>query len=213
MATHSNSISALQLQPKIGVTYKTAWLVLHKPRKAVVDPDRTPLRGEIEADETFMPWASNEEGADDQIIVIGALERVGEHKSGRIRLKRIKGRSQLDFHPFIIENTMPGSVVHTDMAGGYIGIPREHHQHNLSGQTSSMPLEFLRIHRAFSNFKAWLIGTFHGVGPKHLDAYMNEFVFRWNRRRSFQTALDAMLGLGLSMRRITYRDVVGDMTK
>lgn len=213
MATHSNSISALQLQPKIGVTYKTAWLVLHKLRKAMVDPDRRPLSGEIEADETFMPWASKEEGTSGEIIVISALERVGDHKCGRIRLKRIDGRSKADFHPFIIENTVPGSVLHTDMAGGYIGIPREHHRYNLSGQTSGLPLEFLRIHRAFSNLKSWRIGTFHGLGPKHLDAYLNEFVFRWNRRRHFQTSMDTMLGIGFALPRSAYRDIVGDTTE
>jgi hypothetical protein len=99
------------------------------------------------------------------------------------------------------------------MAGGYVGIPREHHQHNLKGQTSDMPLEFLRIHRVFSNFKSWRLGTFHGLGPKHLDAYLNEFVFRWDRRRSFETTMDTMLALGIALKRTTYRDIVGDTTK
>ncbi len=171
MATHSNSISALQLQPKIAVTYKTAWLVLHKLRRAMVNPDRTPLQGDVEADETFMPWVSKEEGTSGELIVIAALERDGEHKSRRIRMKRIEGVSKSDIHPFIIENTASDCRLHTDSAGGYLDVPREHYPVNLSARTSDLPLEFRRIHRVFSNFKSWRLGTFHGLGPKHLDAY------------------------------------------
>lgn len=155
MATHSNSISALQLQPKIGVTYKTAWLVLHKLRRAMVNPDRTPLRGNIEADETFMAWNSKEEGTSGEMIVIGALERVGAHKSGRIRLQRIEGTSKDDFHPFIIENTAPDCRLHTDAAGGYVDVPREHYPVNLSGRTSDIPLEFLRLRHIPPKARVW----------------------------------------------------------
>jgi len=210
MATHSNSISALQLQPKIGVTYKTAWLLLHKLRRAMVNPEREPLRGNVEADETFMPWHSKEEDTSGEMIVIGALERIGKFQSGRIRLKRIDGRSRADFHPFIEENTAPNCRLYTDMAGGYVGVPRVHFPSNLSAQTSDAPLEFMRIHRVFTNFKRWSLGTFHGLGPKHLDAYLNEYVFRWNRRRSFQSAMDRMLGIGVSLEAVTYDDIVGD---
>lgn len=213
MATHSNSISALQLQPKIGVTYKTAWLLLHKLRRAMVNPDRTPLQGDIEADETFMPWHSKEEGSSGEMIVIGALERIGRFKSGRIRLKRIEGVSKSDIQPFITENTAPDCDLFTDYAGGYVGVPRAHYRSNLSAETSDAPLEFMRIHRVFTNFKRWSLGTFHGLGPKHLDAYLNEYVFRWNRRRSFQSAMERMLGIGVSLAPISYRDVVGDTTE
>src|SRR5207245_3053279 len=64
-------------------------------------------------------------------------------------------------------------------------------------------LEFMRIHRVFTNFKHWGLGTFHGFRPKHIDAYLNEYVFRWNRRRSFQSGMDRMLGIGLSLKPIT----------
>lgn len=190
MTTHSNSISALQLQPKIGVTYKTAWLLLHKLRRAMVNPERTPLPGNVEADETFIPYHAKDEGSSGEIIVIGALERIGRFTSGRIRLKRIEGTSKKDFHPFVEENTAPDCRLHTDAAGGYVDVPRKHYPVNLSATTSDVPLEFMRIHRVFTNFKRWGLGTFHGFRPKHIDAYLNEYVFRWNRRRSFQSGMD-----------------------
>ncbi|WP_405049173.1 MULTISPECIES: transposase [unclassified Rhizobium] len=66
------------------------------------------------------------------------------------------------------------------------------------------------VHRVFSNFKRWSYGTFHGLRDKHIDIYANEFVFRWNRRRHFQSNIDTMLGLGRRIGCITWRDVVGD---
>ena len=145
--------------------------------------------------------------------MIGALERVGRFTSGRIRLKRVEGTSKKDFHPFIEENTAPDCRLHTDAAGGYVDVPRKHFPVNLSATTSDVPLEFMRIHRVFTNFKRWGLGTFHGFRPKHIDAYLNEYVFRWNRRRSFQSGMDRMLGIGLSLKPITYRDIVGDTTE
>ena len=65
----------------------------------------------------------------------------------------------------------------------------------------------------FGNLKRWALGTFHGFREKHLDSYLNEFVFRWNRRRSFRSTLDTMLGIGRRMGRITYREIVGDTTQ
>lgn len=66
------------------------------------------------------------------------------------------------------------------------------------------------MHRIFSNFKRWAMGTYHGLREKHIDIYCNEFVFRWNRRRSFQTNIDTMLGLGQRIGRVTWRGIVGD---
>jgi hypothetical protein len=66
------------------------------------------------------------------------------------------------------------------------------------------------VHRVFSNFKRWAMGTYHGLRERHIDIYCNEFVFRWNRRRSFHSNIDTMLGLGQKIGRITWRDIVGD---
>lgn len=221
VATHSNAISALQLQSKFGLgSYKTAWLLLHNLRRAMVDPDRAPLDGEVEVDETSVPFRPKDDPVTGgqgkstvgKIFVIGAVERLEGGKSGRIRLQTIAEDKRDYIHPFVIKNTAPGCELHTDGNNSYLKIPnRKHFVVVLSGK-NALPahIPFARIHRVFSNLKRWGLGTFHGFRAKHLDAYLNEFVFRWNRKRSFQTAMDALLGIGQRLPRATYRDIVGN---
>lgn len=117
--------------------------------------------------------------------------------------------------PFVLANTAVGCTLHTDANRSYNGIPERNHQpRNLSGE-NELPahITFERIHRVFSNLKRWALGTFHGFREKHMDAYLNEFVFRWNRRRSFQSAMDRLLGVGQVLPRTTYRDIVGDTSE
>lgn len=221
MATHSNGISALQLQPKIDVTYKTAWLLLHKLRRAMVNPERTPLSGNVDVDETIIPFGKKRQAEPKggsspvgQIFVIGAVERVGNFGVGRIRLKRLEARSRKHIHPFLLENTAPGTKLRTDRNESYVGIPdRTLTQINLSKAVVPAHIHFKWIHVVFSNLKKWGLGTFHGFRDKHLDAYLNEFVFRWNRRRRFESAVSTMLGIGQSIEPITYRDIVGDTSE
>ena len=84
---------------------------------------------------------------------------------------------------------------------------------NLKKLNLKAHIVFKWIHMVFGNLKRWALGTFHGFREKHLDSYLNEFVFRWNRRRSFRSTLDTMLGIGRRMGRITYREIVGDTTQ
>ena len=115
MATHSNSISALQLQPKLGVSYKTAWLVLHKLRRVMVNPNRTPLSGTVDVDESAIPYRRKQDALErgggsstaNQIWIAGAVETVGNHGVGRIRLARIADRSAQSIVPFVVANTLP----------------------------------------------------------------------------------------------------------
>ncbi len=221
VATHSNGISALQLQPKIGVgSYKTAWLLLHKLRRAMVAPDRTPLEGDVEIDETSIPFRRADESPTGgqgkstvgKMFIIGAVEKRGGRSAGRIRLQRIPEDTGRYIRPFVEENTAPGSAIYTDANSSYLGIPqRTHIPRNLSAR-NELPahITFERIHRVFSNLKRWGLGTYHGLRAKHADAYLNEFVFRWNRRRLFRYAIDRMLGIGQSLPPIPYRDIVGD---
>jgi hypothetical protein len=225
VATHSNAISALQLQAKIGVgSYKTAWLLLHKLRRAMVDPDREPLVGVVEIDETSIPYRKKTDPVTGgqgkspvgKIFVIGAVERLpGKNKSGRIRLATLRENKATYIHPFVIDNTEPGCEIHTDGNPSYNNIPNRQHFVVVLNGTNALPahVPFARIHRVFSNLKRWGLGTFHGFRAKHLDAYLNEFVFRWNRKRSFQGAMDQLLGIGLALPRTTYRDIVGDTSE
>jgi hypothetical protein len=220
VATHSNGISALQLQAKIGVgSYKTAWLLLHKLRRAMVNPERTPLDGDVEVDETEIPFRKKTDPATGgqgkstigKVFVIGAVEQLPGRKSGRVRLAKIPEDKGAFIHPFVIKNTAPGCALHTDGNNSYLNIPeRQHNPFVLRGSGLPAHIPFVRIHRVFSNLKRWALGTYHGLREKHIDTYLHEFEFRWNRKRSFQSAMDTLLGIAQAQPKTTYRDIVGN---
>ena len=91
---------------------------------------------------------------------------------------------------------------------GYCGLPDHNHQPKVVGATPAH-LVLTWIHRVFSNLKRWALGTFHGLRRAHLRRYLDEFVFRWNRRRHTATAFDTLLGIGTRLRPADYRDIVG----
>jgi hypothetical protein len=224
VATHSNSISALQLQAKLGLgSYKTAWLLLHKLRRAMVNPDRTPLQGDVEIDESSIPYRPLDDPFEGghgkslvgKIFIIGAVEKREGRTSGRIRLAKLTEDKRRYIQPFVVANTAAGCAIYTDANRSYVGIPdRKHFPKNLS-EKNALPahISFERIHRVFSNLKRWGLGTFHGFREKHLDAYLHEFEFRWNRRRHFHSTLETLLGIGQSLPLTTYRDIVGDTSE
>src|SRR5690606_40483330 len=127
VTTHSNGISALQLQGKLGIgSYKTAWLLLHKLRRAMVDPNREPLGGEdevVQVDETQMPFRRKTDPIDNdgrgrskigKIMIAGAVECLDYGKMGRIRLEVIEGWGRAELHPFVLRNTREGTIIMTD---------------------------------------------------------------------------------------------------
>lgn len=221
VATHSNGISALQLQAKLGLgSYKSAWLLLHKLRRAMVKPDREKLSGKVEVDETFIPYRKSSDPVTSGrgkrsaglLTVVGAVEKKSGGRFGRIRLKKIGRKTREELKRFVLDNTVPGTDVITDGNPAYDDLEgRNHFVKNLSAK-NALPahIEIPGIHRVFSNMKRFGMGVYHGFREKHLDADLNEIEFRWNRRRHCQTNLDTLLGLGVRHRYVTYRDIVGD---
>lgn len=224
VATHSNGMSALQLQAKIGIaSYKSAWLLLHKLRRAMVDPTRKRLSGVVEIDETNIPYRKRTDPVTGgqgrspigKMVLVGAVEIEDKFYAGRMRLQRVQVADRETLQRFIRDNTTPLTEIITDGYRAYERPPeRKHKAHNLSGK-NALPAHIVLkwVHRIFSNFKRWAMGTYHGLREKHIDIYCNEFVFRWNRRRSFQTSIDTMLGLGQKIGRVTWRGIVGDTRK
>jgi len=218
VATHSNGISALQLQAKVGIgSYKTAWFLLHRLRKAMVDPKRSVLEGVVEVDESSMPYRTKDEPRTGgqgkstiaKMIVIGAVELKEDGKvPGRIRLKSIPDFKRGRLHVFVERTTAKGSVISTDGNNGYDGIPDRIHQPRVIGET---PAHLLMpwIHRVFSNLKRLAMGVYHGFRRKYLQAYLDEFVFRWNRRRHYAVSFDSLLGIGIGMRPMSLRALRG----
>jgi len=170
--------------------YETAWTMLHKLRRAMVRPGRDLLTGRVEVDESYV--GGEEEGLPGRLNLKKALVVVAAQEDGpgigRIRMRQVIDASGESLMPFIRDSVQPGSVVHTDGWLGYLPVERNGYQHEvtfLKGKKKT-PSELMpRVHRVFSLLKRWLLGTHQGaVSQKHLDYYLDEFTFRFNRRRS-----------------------------
>jgi transposase-like protein len=220
VTTHSNGFSALQLQAKLGIgSYKTAWLLLHKLRRAMVNPDREKLGGYeeiVEIDETSIPFRTKNEPVGGgqgrspigKLNIIGAVEWRDEGRSGRIRLEPIRTNGRESLHPFVLRNTNPHTTIFTIGNQAYQGIPDRKHASKVVGKLPAH-LWFKRIHRVLSLMKRWMMGVYHGVRRRHLNIYLQEFVFRWNRRRQYRAAFDSLVAIGNEVGHASLRDIVG----
>src|SRR3954471_17314859 len=218
MATHSNGISALQLQRQLGLgSYKSAWLLCAKLRRSMVAGNRSPLAGLVEVDETEIVCRSKNDpltggrGRSHQgkMLVVGAVEVEGGGAGpGRIRLQQVSDYSANSLHPFLKANLAPGATASTDGWAGYPGAPGVTHDPHVVGR---MPAHIVLPwpHRVFANLNRWALGVYHGLRPKHLQTYLDEFVFRFNRRRARHAAFGRLLGLSLTLEPTTYQMLVG----
>jgi len=216
VTSHSNGISALQLQAQLGLgSYKTAWLLLHKLRRAMVAPDRSLLADLVEIDETALPYRRKGDpvaggqgrSRTGKMLLAGAVELSPEHKPRRIRLAPIADFSATPLKGFVTRVAAPGATVITDGWAGYTDLPDHTHEPKVVG-TMAAHLVLHWTHRVFANLKRWALGVYHGLRPKHLQRYLDEFVFRWNRRRHMRTAFDTLLGIAGRLSPATYHDFV-----
>lgn len=191
LVSQKNGASALGLQRVLGLgSYKTAWTWLHKFRRAMVRPGRDRLSGRVEVDETYL--GGLEEGVRGRqterksLIVIAAQE--DGPGIGRIRMKRMPDASADSLINFVKEAIEPGSIVHTDGWLGYDPLEGRGYAHEitfLKGKKESASELMPRVHRIASLLKRWILGTHQGaVSHEHLEYYLDEFTFRFNRRRS-----------------------------
>jgi len=186
---HGASALGLKRVLELG-SYETAWTWLHKLRRAMVRPGRDRLTGAVEVDETYV--GGPEEGVSGRETQVKSLVAVAAEKrsrlTGRIRLRHIHDASAACLTSFIKESITPGSLVHTDGWGGYVGLAALGYRHKVtvikhSGREAHRLLP--RVHKVASLLKRWLLGTHQGgVQPQHLDYYLDEFTFRFNRRTS-----------------------------
>ncbi len=191
VVVQKNGASALGLQRVLGLgSYETAWTWLHKIRRAMVRPGRDRLDGCVEVDETYLGGV--EEGIHGRetfkkaLVVIAAQE---DGKGiGRIRMQRIFDASAGSLLPFVKSSVKPGSVIHTDGWPGYVGLEAKGYRHEITvlKRSKSSASDLLpRVHRIASLLKRWVLGTHQGaVSSEHLDSYLDEFTFRFNRRTS-----------------------------
>jgi transposase-like protein len=192
VTTLKTGASALGLQRILGQgSYETTWTWLHKLRRAMVRPGRERLRGRVEVDETY--WGAPESGAvagrmiENKAVIVVAAEEDGAG-IGRVRMGCVDNARRKSLEPFITAAIEPGSTIHTDGWYGYRRLPEKGYRHEISiltGRRESASELLPRVHRVISLLKTWLAGTHHGaVSHKHLDYYLDEFTFRFNRRKS-----------------------------
>jgi transposase-like protein len=189
VTSQKNGISALGLQRVLGLgSYKTAWAVLHKLRRAMVRPGRERLHGTVEVDESY--WGGEEEGVigrqtEEKAIILIAAEVDGKG-IGRVRLRRGADLLKVTLHAFIGQAIQPGSTVRTDGLPAYLGLKGYIHNRQIQRRQPKGGEHLLpRVHRVVSLLKRWLLGTHQGaISHEHLDDYLDEFTFRFNRRTS-----------------------------
>ena len=189
VTSQKNGVSALGLQRVLGFgSYQTAWAWLQKLRRAMLRPGRDRLTGQVEVDETY--WGAEEEGVigrqiRDKAIIIVAAQADGRG-IGRIRMRRIPDLKKASLHGFIRDVVDPGAIVVTDGLPAYQNLDGYVHKPIVVRKQSKEADELLpRVHRIISLVKRWLMGTHQGaVQHDHLDYYLDEFIFRFNRRKS-----------------------------
>jgi hypothetical protein len=216
MATHSNGISALQMQAQLGLgSYKTAWLLCHKLRRAMVDPDREPPADVVEVDETSVPFRSKDDPVDGgvgrshvgKLLVAGAVELTEDGRAGRIRLAVIEDYSAASLTEFVNYAVERGATVLSDGWSGYGSLKEHAHEAKVIGSMAAHVL-LPWTHRVFANLKRWGTGVLHGFRKAHLDRSLQEFVFRWNRRRHTRAAFESLPGIAVALPHASYRDFV-----
>jgi len=221
MTTDKRGVSALLLQRQLALRrYETAWMMLHKFRRAMVNGAREPLRGEVEVDDTWVGGTQAGLRGSRQLkgrkaaLVLAAVEKRGR-ATGRARMAVIPDFKGATLLAFLKQNVAPGSTVYTDGLKSFTGLREAGFRHvsrtqPLAGELrkgakSVVPL----VDRAIGNLQQWLIGTYHGVSREQLQVYLDEFVFRHNRRRLPMAAFQTLLGLGTGRKPTPYKQIRG----
>jgi transposase-like protein len=202
ITNQKQGVTALGLQRVLGLgSYQTAWTMLHRLRRAMIRPGRERLSGVVEVDECFIGRTAlkkkvvkkrnkkpvNQQDKRSMIIAI-AVEIKLTKGFGRIRLRRIAKPSQVALLPFIKDSIEPGSIVHTDGSAAYRSLPKNGYRRMktvMQGNEKPAHVSMPGVHRVAALLKRWLLGTHQGaISPEHLDYYLDEFTFRFNRRTS-----------------------------
>ncbi|XHR28728.1 MAG: IS1595 family transposase [Chthoniobacteraceae bacterium] len=227
VSSQTPGMSARQFQRQLGLTrYETAFQILHKLRAGMVHPDRDLIGGRsgdlehVEADETWVggKTVGKGRGVHNQVLVAAAVEvrwrkrasslnnRIAGRYAGRVRLS-VANRTGKALCGFIKNAVAPGTLIVTDGWDGYSNLGNLGYNHHpvVTRDDPKLAEVYLPIiHLVFSNLKTWLIGIHHGVSPQHLQAYLNEYTFRFNRRHEPFNAFRSLLGIAGDVSAPTY---------
>lgn len=229
ITSQTPGMSALQFQRQLGLSrYETAFQILHKLRASMVRPNQDRIGGKpgehVEVDETLVGGRTRGEGrgAHHKSIVATAVEvrqrkpgtkldkRKNGRYAGRVRLALVPDRSAESLCGFVKNVIIPGTTIITDDWSGYASLTRQGYTHMPVAERGDTQVaeEFLPIiHLVFANLKTWLLGIHHGVSQQHLQAYLNEFTFRFNRRFYPFNAFRSLLGIASDAGAPTYGEL------
>ncbi len=216
VASDKRGLSALQLSKKLAISYYVAWTMLHKIRKAMADRNqRYQLRGVIEIDESF--YGGKKEGGDKRgrgtskvpvMIEASTFEgKKGGRGLGFARMRVIEHVDGETIKSVVGEDVAPGQKIVTDGWAAYNALRELGHEHapEVSGSGANPALKW--VHILASNSKAFLTGTFHGIGRKHLQSYLDEFCYRFNRRRWEDQLFDRLILACANSTGVTYSEL------
>lgn len=204
MTTDKRGISALLLQRQLAIRrYATAWLILHKLRRAMVNAAREPLHGEVELDDTWVGGPQPGLRGSRQLkgrkaALVGVVVEKRGTGTGRARMDVIPDFGKVTLTDLAKRHIAPGATIYTDGLKQFSGLVPAGYRHvecKAEPRPRARPV-LPRVHRAIGNLQQWLIGTYHGVGRHQLQVYLDEFVFRHNRRKTPMAAFQTLLGLG-----------------
>ena len=218
LTSQKGGVSAMGLQRVLGIgSYQTAWAMLHRYRTAMVRSGRERLSGQVEVDETFIGGPKSGKpgrGAFGKAIVAVAVEQLQPKGFGRCRLAVIPNVKGPTLRAFLLANVEPGSSIISD---GYSSYPPAtladyvHRPINVKASGVQAHLVLPGVHRVASLIKRWLLGTHHGaIEADHLQAYLDEFAFRFNRRKSATRGMlfYRLLEQAVATKPTTYGDLV-----
>ena len=217
LTSHKKGVASTQLARDIDVTQKTAWFMLHRLRAAAETKSfNEPLDGMVEADETFIGGKEKNKHADkrtpgsqggaNKVAVMGLMERGGE-----LRARKMERLTAETMQTEVRANVLKGANLMTDEAKGYCGLKGEYHHHTVEhGAGEYVKHYFIHtngLENAWSLFKRQVFGTHHFITAKHLDRYLSEFTFRFNRRAMGEgSRVDALIANAVG--RLTYKALI-----
>lgn len=209
VTTNKVGMSAKQFARQLDLHYETAYMLLQKLRAGMVNPERGKIGGPgktVEVDEAFFGGGRKAEGRKDVLTPLLAAVEVKGETAGRLRMQVAPTKGTADVIPFIRSSVADETLVMTDGSPSYRLLEKLGYHHAVSEMDVEYRLPV--VHRVFSNLRAWWLGTHHGaVSHKHLQAYVNEFVFRFNRRNTPMAAFQTVLGIGTQVAGPTYEGI------
>jgi transposase-like protein len=213
ISTSKKGLSAMELRRKLGIkSYKTAWLLMHKIRAAMACSGKFSLTSIVEVDETYIGGhrkGPRGRGAEDKRLVAIAVETNGS-TMGRVYLKTINSLKAAELEQFVKDHVAIGTKVNTDCFKSYGSLNKNYEHIPVIESKNCKKTDLLpKVHIVVANLKMWLRGTYNCLPAKHLQKYLDEFVFRFNRRWNLENIFNKLLIRCLSENILTYADLRG----